>query len=174
MKYIILLGKKFSAIHDSLRFGKDRVFAPLVRLLPKWVTPNRITIFRTFVLIVWFPYALWRPNLGQVAVFFIIYFFDLLDGAMARLRNQTTYFGGYLDHVSDKFSNIALLVVLYQTVGLQFLFFIWWDALMAMFLIIEGISKNTVLSYIRSPFEVAVRIVLWGVILVSAIRMAYA
>jgi phosphatidylglycerophosphate synthase len=96
-----------------------------------------------------------------------------LDGAMARLRDQTTYFGGYLDHVSDKFSNVALLSVLYQTVGHQFLFFIFWDLFMAALLIVEGVSKNIELSHIRSPFEVVVRIVLWIVILISAIQMFF-
>ena len=173
MRHIVTLGKKFSDTHDTLRLGKDKVFVPLVRVLPRWLTPNHVTIFRTGILLVWFPYAVWHPNLNQVFIFFLIYFFDLLDGAMARLRNQTTYFGGYLDHVSDKFSNIALLSVLYQTVGSQFLFFIFWDILMAALLIVEGISKKIELSYIRSPFEVLVRIVLWILILGSAIQMFF-
>ncbi len=173
MKYIVTLGKKFSDTHDTLRLGKDKVFVPLVRILPRWLKPNHVTIFRTGILIAWFPYAVWYPDLNQVFIFFLIYFFDLLDGAMARLRNQTTYFGGYLDHVSDKFSNIALLSVLYQTVGSQFLFFIFWDVLMAALLIVEGVSKKIELSYIRSPFEVLVRIVLWILILRSAIQMFF-
>jgi len=158
------IGQNLSKFHDQLRLAKDKKFIPLVKILPKWLTPNQVTIFRTVILLVWLPYAIFHPSLSQILVFLFIYFLDLLDGAMARLKNKVTYFGGYLDHWSDKFSNIAILIVLYGLTGYQFnffLFFIWWDVIMAVWLALESYLARPTISYVRVPLELVVKIILW-------------
>ena len=161
---LLKLGQKFSNIHDKLRFYKDKKFIPLVNILPKWLTPNQITIFRTVLLLIWLPFAIFHPNLLQIIVFIVIYFLDLLDGALARIRNKVSYFGGCLDHISDKFNNIALFAVLYGITGYQFKifeFFIWWDIATSILLAIEYFSKNKKISYARVPIEFVVKTILW-------------
>jgi len=37
-------------------------------------------------------------------------FFDILDGAVARVSNKTSKFGGFLDSVIDRYSDIVLLI----------------------------------------------------------------
>jgi len=37
-------------------------------------------------------------------------FFDILDGAVARVFNKTSKFGGFLDSVIDRYSDIVLLI----------------------------------------------------------------
>jgi len=37
-------------------------------------------------------------------------FFDVLDGAVARVSNKTTRFGGFLDSVIDRYSDTVLLI----------------------------------------------------------------
>lgn len=158
------IGRQLAGVHDKLKFNKDKCFVPLINILPGWLTANQVTILRTLVLLVWLPYAIFYPGLIQILVFLFIYFLDLLDGALARLKNKVTYFGGYLDHLSDKFSNIAILIVLYGVTGYQFnffLFFIWWDIIMAAWLAWEGYLNNRTVFYVRVPLEFVVKVILW-------------
>jgi phosphatidylglycerophosphate synthase len=161
---LVDLGQKLARSHDQLRLFKDRQFKPLVDVLPGWLTANQVTVFRTGVLLVWAPWTIWHPSLWQVWVFVFIYFLDLLDGALARLRNQVTWRGGYLDHLSDKYSNIAVLMVFYGLTGYQaneFLFFIWWDIIMVFVLTVETYSGNRIVLYLKSLFDFMVKIALW-------------
>ena len=161
---LIKLGKIITEKHDELRINKDKKFIPLINLLPGWLTPNDVTIIRTVILIIWFPFAIFKPSIIQVVVFLMIYFMDLLDGAIARIKQQTTYFGGYLYHISDKFSNIAMLIVFYGLTDYRFsflLFFIWWDVIMSVVLAVDCYYKNKTISYIRSLFEFVIKSILW-------------
>ncbi len=118
----------------------------------------------TPLLLVWLPWAIFKPSLIQVLVFGLVYFLDLLDGAMARLGNQVTSRGGYLDHLSDKLNNLAVLIVLYGLTGYQFnffLFFICWDIMTAFWLALEGYWRRPEVSYLRVPLELIVKIILW-------------
>lgn len=165
---LVKLGKIITEKHDKLRINKDKKFIPLINLLPEWLTPNDITIIRTIILIIWLPFAIFKPSIIQVAVFLIIYFMDLLDGAIARIKQRTTYFGGYLDHISDKFSNIAMLIVFYGLTDYRFsflLFFIWWDIIMSVVLAVDCYYKNKTISYARSLSEFIIKIILWTLLI---------
>ena len=158
------IGKQLFHTHDRLRFGKDAVLAPLVYVLPHWLTPNQVTMFRTGILIAWFPLALFKPAVWHIAIFLCIYFFDLLDGAMARLTYRITKFWEYLDHVSDKFNNIAIMLVLYGVTGHQhdwLLIFVASDVVMSLWLAIEGYTLRRSITYFRIPFEFVVKTALW-------------
>lgn len=165
---ILNLGYKLSEAHDKLRFGKDKKFILLVNILPKWLLPNHITIIRSIGVLIWLPFAIFHPSFAQVFIFIAVYFLDLLDGAVARLRNQVTYFGGLFDHLSDKFNNIAVLIILFSVTGYRFAiieFFIWWDIATSFLLAIECFSGNKKISYFRVPFEFVVKIILWLVLI---------
>ncbi|MEK7452133.1 MAG: CDP-alcohol phosphatidyltransferase family protein [Patescibacteria group bacterium] len=86
----------------------------IVPFVPKWITPNMVTIFR-FITI---PFILWalffeKYSIG-VPLFFFSAFTDALDGSLARLRNQITEWGTFYDPVADKMliGSVILLVVI--------------------------------------------------------------
>lgn len=86
-------------------------FVPLV---PKWMTPNHITMFRMVLT----PFVIWLLFLGNYTVgiplFILGAFSDVLDGSVARIRKQITPWGIFFDPVADKFlvGGVALTVAL--------------------------------------------------------------
>ncbi|TAK03560.1 CDP-alcohol phosphatidyltransferase family protein [Patescibacteria group bacterium] len=95
-------------LHDHL------LGATVVRLVPRFVTPNMITVFRFAAT----PFVLWllltqRFGLGLVA-FVLVAFTDALDGSVARIRRKVTAWGTFYDPVADKLliGSVVLLVVL--------------------------------------------------------------
>ncbi len=163
------IGEKLSEIHDRLRLWKDKAFIPIVRMSPAWLTADHVTWFRTAVIAAWFPFAVWRPAVWHVAIFLFVYFLDLLDGTLARTRNQATHVGSYFDHVSDKCNNIAMLMALYGVTGHRFgylVFFVWWDVATSLWLIAEGSHSKCLPSpFIRPPLEFCVKTALWALLL---------
>lgn len=86
-----------------LTFKKKSAFVRNAMLaLPRWVTPNGVTIFRTF-LVVPVAYLLreraYWPALVTLAVAMIL---DFVDGALAEARGEKTLLGAFLDPLSDK------------------------------------------------------------------------
>jgi len=76
-------------------------------------TPNMITTLSniTCILVI---ILLFKSNYWWAAFFLIIsYYFDCLDGHIARSYNMTTVFGDYYDHISDVSKTIAVLISLY-------------------------------------------------------------
>ena len=98
--------------------------------------PNSLTIFRIFALPVC-AYALFKNGgndddwrIIAFTLFFIVGLSDVLDGKIARDRNQITEFGKLLDPIADK----AMLAT--ATIGASILGFLsWWVT--AIFLIRE-------------------------------------
>jgi CDP-diacylglycerol--glycerol-3-phosphate 3-phosphatidyltransferase len=93
----------------------------IVPLIPSFITPNAVTIFR----LVCTPVALWFLYIENYAVgvpfFVFLAFTDALDGTLARLRNKITAWGTFYDPVADKLliGSVVLLVVA-KYVGLLF------------------------------------------------------
>ena len=86
-------------------------FVPLV---PRWVTPNHITLFRMALT----PFVVWILFLGDyrlgIPLFVLAAFTDMLDGSVARIRRQITPWGVFFDPVADKMlvGGVALTVAL--------------------------------------------------------------
>ncbi|MFC1721184.1 CDP-alcohol phosphatidyltransferase family protein [Patescibacteria group bacterium] len=78
------------------------IAATFLKLLPKWVTPNHITIFRFLTI----PFVILLMTIGSYgwgAVLFIISALsDALDGALARTTNKVTDWGKMFDPLADK------------------------------------------------------------------------
>lgn len=69
------------------------------------IQPNRVVLFRVFVFgssacILFFQPSYWLNVLGMGAIF-LCYFFDLVDGDLARNHNKKTDFGKFLDEELD-------------------------------------------------------------------------
>ena len=47
-------------------------------------------------------------------LFFIAYYFDCVDGKLARKYNMTSKFGDYYDHISDIIKFLLIMYVLYK------------------------------------------------------------
>ena len=94
----------------SIGNGFGRVLAALVRLLTlSGVHPNALTLIGLLVNGV----AAWILARGEFLYAGLIILsaavFDLTDGAVARSANKVTRFGGFLDSVMDRYSDLILL-----------------------------------------------------------------
>ena len=161
---IIQLGKSFYGFHERLKLAKDRVFIPLVKILPNKVTPNHITLFRFLINLGWAPFALFQPNLNQVFIFFLVYFLDLYDGAVARFKNEISKFGKYFDALSDRV-NFAILFILFlglsQEKFITLKLLLLFEIISFIFIFIESFEKKPRFCYIRFISQVVIETVLW-------------
>lgn len=80
----------------------DRWLAPIVRLIPKWVSPNTISVGRTLVVIPIILLAKDHPYLAGFGLFLPAILLDMLDGPLARIRGQESKLGAFLDATGDK------------------------------------------------------------------------
>jgi len=83
--------------------------------LPNLLTWTRILAIPLFVGIFYFPPA-WLSysdqNLFAAVIFTVAAITDWLDGYLARVLNQTSAFGAFLDPVADKLMVAAALIIL--------------------------------------------------------------
>ncbi len=87
-----------------------------LRFFPQEITPNRVTAFRVVTTPIVFLLILFGYYKIGVLAFIIVAFTDIIDGSMARTRNQITKFGMMFDPLADKFligSMVLLLVFKY-------------------------------------------------------------
>lgn len=77
------------------------------------MNPNMITTLSNVACII--TILLLLNSNYYLAAFFVLvsYYFDCMDGHMARKYNMVTVFGDYYDHISDGVKIYALLVTLY-------------------------------------------------------------
>ena len=77
------------------------------------MTPNMITTLSNVACIITILLLL-NANYYWAAFFVLIsYYFDCMDGFMARKYKMTSVFGDYYDHISDFVKFVALLATLY-------------------------------------------------------------
>lgn len=92
--------------HDKL------LAATVLKLIPRRVTPNQVTIFRFLAT----PFVVWlaidQQYLWTIVAFLLVASTDAIDGAMARTRNQVTEWGSIYDPVADKLLIGSLVIVL--------------------------------------------------------------
>jgi CDP-diacylglycerol--glycerol-3-phosphate 3-phosphatidyltransferase len=79
--------------------------------------------------------------------------FDVLDGAVARLSGGVTRFGGYLDSVVDRYSDLAVFFGILVYIDRH-----WYGRLQALYLTLWGLSLvgATTTAYVRARAEVVI------------------
>lgn len=80
----------------------DRVMKYVVPLVPKRVLPNHVTFVRLLGAPVLLLLLLDHYYKIGLALFVILAFTDMLDGSLARIRNQVTDWGKIWDPIADK------------------------------------------------------------------------
>ncbi len=82
-------------------------------LLRLGLTPNQVTWLGLLLLLLACMAFLWHKSDLLFAITLAITFaFDALDGAVARLSNQQSLYGGYLDAVVDRYQEVMVLFTL--------------------------------------------------------------
>lgn len=87
------------------------------------ISPNTISVFAFFLRImsgISFLTGDWAFNIVGAAFFYFAYVFDCVDGPVARLTNQSSEFGRYLDHSSDLIGDLFILCCLLSGQGQLF------------------------------------------------------
>ena len=80
-------------------------------------TANKLTILRIILVPIFMIFALLESNAMHfiaLAVFIIASLTDMLDGQIARKRNQITNFGKFMDPLADKMLTTAAFLVFMQ------------------------------------------------------------
>ena len=79
------------------------------------LTPNNVTTM-SIIFGVLSAYCIYiKYNLLAAILLMISYYFDCVDGALARKYNMVTKFGDYYDHIGDLFKLILITISLYIT-----------------------------------------------------------
>ncbi len=103
-------------------FPHDHVMRhTIIPLIPKWISPNMVTIFR----IILTPFVLWflfQENFAVgVPLFLFTAFTDVIDGSLARIRKDITDWGTFYDPLADKLLiGLVVLLIVVKHVNLIF------------------------------------------------------
>lgn len=132
---------------DAARELVAAVFAPLARFLHRMnVAPNTITVVGCLFSVlggVLLAVGLWPVAAGAIAFAGLM---DGIDGLLARLTQQTSRFGAFLDSVLDRWSDSALfigLLIWHSRMGMQ----------MEQVLSIVALASCLLVSYTRARAE---------------------
>ncbi len=119
-----------------------------VFLRDKLIGPNFLSVIGfIFGLVSLFLVVIGRLRLGGVALI-VSGFFDLLDGAMARTYGRETPYGGFLDSVLDRYTDLGVVF------GTFVYFMRCDDSLMAALSFVAAIGA-AIIPYIRARAEAA-------------------
>jgi CDP-diacylglycerol--glycerol-3-phosphate 3-phosphatidyltransferase len=134
-------------ISEWLRIQTKPYFTSIAALVARTgVSPNVLTLVGTsFMVIIGIVLATGNFRLGAILII-VAAIFDALDGSLARLTNQVTRFGAFLDSTLDRWAEAALYG------GLM-----WWflgqGAQWEPMLIYASIVGSLLVSYTRARAE---------------------
>ena len=138
------------------KFRLRRIFKPLVKSVAKilskiGVSPNLATFIMLSFSIFSFVALVCFSNLFLFSILvFITGFFDGVDGAIARIKERATLFGGFFDSVMDRMSEFIIFFAL--------LFYSWnnllWGIIDMKLIIFISLFSSIMISYLRSRAEV--------------------
>ncbi|MFW9875644.1 MAG: CDP-alcohol phosphatidyltransferase family protein [Candidatus Thorarchaeota archaeon] len=132
------------------------IFRPLVKLIAKGlirirVTPNLATIIMLCFSIFCFISLVIFHNLLLFSIFvFITGIMDGCDGAIARLTNKSTKFGGFFDSIMDRFSEFFIFLGLLILSNGKFL----WNIVDMKLIVFISFLASIMISYCRARAEV--------------------
>ena len=101
------------------KFRLRNFFRPMVNLIAKGlirigVTPNLATFIMLCFSLLSFVFLIFFRNLLYFSIFiFVTGIMDGCDGAIARLTNKSTKFGGFFDSFMDRFSEFFIFFGLF-------------------------------------------------------------
>lgn len=142
------------SVHEPKITFSDRILAAtLLKLIPKRVTPNQVTIFRFFsVPFIVFLLLIKEYFLGTV-FFAIAAFSDAVDGSLARTRNQVTDWGKTYDPIADKLLiGLTAILIVPQYLG---------DTLIFLLILIEMILIGAA-YYVKNKGLREIQANIWG------------
>lgn len=117
-------------ITEQIGRGGKFLFNQIVRsLVRRGVHPNVLTTIGLFInLVAAYLFAIGYFRWAGVVII-VAAIFDLTDGPVARLTHRVTPFGGFLDSVLDRYSDLLLLtgLLVYYSRGTRF----WYVVLVA-------------------------------------------
>jgi CDP-diacylglycerol---glycerol-3-phosphate 3-phosphatidyltransferase len=99
-----LIGSRIGHSLDPLLLGVYRCL-----FLKKSVSPNALTVCGLLLSLLAFCFIASGRLLVAGLILLLSGFFDLLDGAVARNTNMVTRFGGFLDSVLDRYSDLLVM-----------------------------------------------------------------
>ncbi|MFA6272464.1 MAG: CDP-alcohol phosphatidyltransferase family protein [Patescibacteria group bacterium] len=84
----------------------------IARLIPNTITPNFLTLLR-IIMLAPIILAIQQENYILATILFLFaYALDILDGPLARVKNQISEFGKVFDPTADKIVFITVLIIL--------------------------------------------------------------
>ena len=95
--------------------------ATIFKIIPLWFKPNYFSLIRLGLIPVIYLCLIKNSFLLAVIIFIIAAFLDTLDGALARIRQQTSAWGLFLDPLADKLLVVIVLFFLLFVYPLPFL-----------------------------------------------------
>lgn len=95
---------------NRLRGAISKVTSPIASAISRSGIPPNVITFIGFLVSLAAAYAFYRsmPLLGAI-VLLLSGFFDIVDGAVARASGRVTKWGGILDSVLDRYSDLAVV-----------------------------------------------------------------
>ena len=96
----------FTSVLQSWSRAQFRRVAALLASTP--LTPNMLTLTGFFINVLVGAGRRHRQFVLGAALIFVAGVFDLLDGALAKVKNQMSQFGAFLDSFVDRYSEAAI------------------------------------------------------------------
>lgn len=101
---------------DSIHFFDKILKVTILPLIPRWITPNHVTVLRFILTPVVVLLMFYQQYYIGLWAFLITAFTDAIDGALARTRDQITDWGKIYDPIADKIliaSTVFIIVLRY-------------------------------------------------------------
>jgi phosphatidylglycerophosphate synthase len=109
----LLVGHEAKMIDGMFKRHIDPMWEGLARPLARHFTANQITLLGLLAVVTVSAAFLSHGSTFWLGIGLIIAFSaDSLDGAVARLRGETSHFGGYLDAIIDRYQEMAVLAAI--------------------------------------------------------------
>ncbi len=138
------------------KFRLRYLFKPLIILISKVlikirVTPNLATVLMLGFSVLSFITLTFFENFLLFSIFvFVTGIMDGCDGAIARLSNKSTKFGGFFDSFMDRLSEFFIFLGLYILTSDDFL----WNIIDMKIIVLISFIASIMISYCRARAEV--------------------
>jgi len=134
------------------KFRLRYIFRPLINKLAKilgriGLTPNHVTFLMLILSFFCFIFLTVLKIEWLFGIFvFLVGIFDGVDGAIARFLKKESKFGGFLDSIADRFSEIIIFLAILLYFGNQK----FWNLIEINFIIYISLGASLLISYART------------------------